>query len=451
MAGLAAALCLAESNFEVELIEKRPMLGGRASSFFPPGESERIDNCQHVLLGCCTNLLDFFRRTGKLDQLRFYNSFLFLGPHGASKMSASLLPAPFHLLPSLFRFRELDWNDRWAIARAMRAILRPDGSAPDETMMEWLRRLRQTPKAIEHFWRVVLTSALNEDLERLSARHAFKVFRDGFLYNRRGYRMAVPAVPLSELYSSKIIGEKCSARLGTTAAALDIAEDRVRAVCLRDEEVRPADYFISTLLPDALRNLLPDSIAQTWPQVQQWSSFEWSPITGIHLWFDQAIVAVEHAAVVGRTIQWIFNRSAIGQKRGDGPQYVQLVVSASRELMNMRRDNLIELVMRELRELFPKTKNANLLNAVVVKESKATLSPQPGIDALRPAASTPWRNFFIAGDWTSTGWPFTMEGAVRSGYRAAECVSSAAGQAQTFLQSDLPAGPLVRWLERFQS
>lgn len=447
LAGLAAAACLADADFEVELIEKRPVLGGRASSFSPPGESERIDNCQHVLLGCCTNLLDFFRRTGKLDQFRFYSSFLFLGPRGASKMSASALPAPLHLLPSLFRFRDLDRRDVWAIARAMRAILRLNDTAPDETMIAWLQRLGQTPKAIENYWRVVLTSAVNEDLERLSTRHAFKVFRDGFLNNRRGYRMGVPAVPLSELYSSEIISQKCAVRLGSMAGGLGISDDRVQSVCLRDGNTRAADFFISTLPPDALCNLLPQSAAE-WTAMQEWSAQEWSPITGIHLWFDRPITRLEHATIIGRTIQWVFNRSAVARRPTAGPQYIQVVISASRALMNMRRDDLLDLCMRELRELFPKAKDAKVMNAVVVKESKATLSPRPGIDALRPGASTPWMNLFIAGDWTSTGWPFTMEGAVRSGYRAAELVTEAAGHARRFVLPDLPVAPLARLLQR---
>jgi squalene-associated FAD-dependent desaturase len=458
LAGLAAAACLAEARFEVEVLEKRPVLGGRASSFFPPGETERIDNCQHVLLGCCTNLLDFFRRTGTLDRFRFYNSFLFLGPRGASTMSASALPAPLHLLPSLLRFRDLGWRDRWAVARAMRAMLRLGEPAPDEVMLDWLQRQRQTSTAIENFWRVVLTSALNEDLERLSSRHAFKVFRDAFLRNRQGYRMGVPATSLSDLYSSNILSEKCSLRLGTSAAALEFSDGQVSRLRLRDGEEKTADYYISTVLPDAFSNLLPGAIGEEWPEIKDLGKLEWSPITGIHLWFDRPITELEHAAIVGRTIQWVFNRSAIGirepgaKKSGEAspaPQYIQLVVSASRALIPLRRDEVLELSLRELGELFPRSREAKLLNAVVVKESKATLSLQPGLDPLRLGPETPFRNLYLAGDWTATGWPFTMEGAVRSGYRAAELVAEASGRPQHFLQPDLPVAPLVRLLGRF--
>ena len=457
LAGLAAAACLVEAGFDVELLEKRPVLGGRASSFLPPGNSDRIDNCQHVLLGCCTNLLDFYRRTGAGGAIRFYSAFVFVGPRGVSRMAASLLPEPLHLLPSLLQFRDLDWHDCWAIARAMNSILRWKDFSPasDLLMIDWLKRERQTTAAIENFWRVVLTSALNEDLERMSSHHAFKVFRDGFLANRRGYRMGVPAVPLSDLYSGRKLGERCKLSLGTSASALEVSRGaadgafEVSRVLVRDGAERVADYYISALPPEALRHLLPGDpgVSASWPQLDRLAGMEWSPITGIHLWFDRPVTAFDHSAIVGRTIQWMFNHTAISgpKTKTDGGQYIQLVVSASRAFINMRREEILELALRELGELFPKTKTATLLKSVVVKEAEATLSPVPGIDALRPGAQSPYRNLFVAGDWTATGWPFTMEGAVRSGYRAAEMVTEAAGQPRKFLLPDLPTAPLV-WL-----
>ena len=448
LAGLAAAACLAEAGFEVELIEKRPVLGGRASSFIPPGETERIDNCQHVLLGCCTNLLDFFFRFDSVECFRFYNSFRFLGPRGFSSMSASVLPAPIHLLPALLRFRDLDWPDRFAIGRAMRTILRFPERPPDEPMLQWLKSQRQTTRAIENFWRVVLTSALNEDLETLSSRDAFKVFFDAFLKNRQGYRMGVPAIPLSELYSTELIDERCTVHTGTAASALQYSEGCISGLTLRDGTTRTADFYISAVTPDAFYSLLPEDLRKQWPETKNLEKLEWSPITGIHLWFDKPVTVLDHVAIVGRPIQWVFNRTAIDspRKRNSAPQYIQLVVSASRSLMTMRRGEGLDLALKELGELFPAAKSAKLLKSVIVKEAKATLSPRPGLEALRFPQSTPFHNLYLAGDWTDTGWPFTMEGAVRSGYRAAELVTEAAGAPQNFLQPELPVAPLVRLL-----
>ncbi|MBI4463129.1 MAG: FAD-dependent oxidoreductase, partial [Acidobacteria bacterium] len=447
----AAALRLAETGYDGELIERRTVLGGRASSFVPPGEVEPIDNCQHVLLGCCTNLLDFFRRAGTAHQLRFYNAFWFLGPKGLSSVSASPLPAPLHLLTSLVSFRDLGWRDRWAIARAMWAILRTTNLEPAGTLLDWLHQQRQTPLALEHFWRVILTSALNEELEQLPCRPAFQVFREAFLSNRRGYRVAVPGVPLSELYSSRVLAERCCLRLGTAAIGLNGSAGRIGSVCLQNGEEKTADFYISGLPPGALARLLSEDLRSQWPEGSKGNDFEWSPITGIHLWFDRPVLRLHFVTLVGRTVQWIFNRSAIGgnQTETSGPQYLQLVVSASRSLLPLSREEIVELCLRELQELFPQCRQANLLKAVVVKESRATISLQPATEALRPGPKTPFSNLFLAGDWTASGWPPTMEGAVRSGYRAAELVTEAAGNPQKFLQPDLPAAPLVRLLQRW--
>jgi zeta-carotene desaturase len=467
---MAAAIRLAESGYGVELLEKRPVLGGRASSFLPPGGAEPIDNCQHVLLGCCTNLLDFFRRAGTADRFRFYNRFLFLGPQGLSPVGSSSLPAPLHLLPSLASFRDLGWPDRLAIARAMFAILRQGDSESagpddqDELMSDWLRRRRQTPRAVEHFWRAILTSALNEDIERMSARHAFKVFWESFLRNRRGYRMGIPTAPLDELYSGEVLKQKCRIALGAAVARIETANGGITRLLLQSGETIEADYYISALPPDALSKLLPAALLAEWPALERLAHLEWSPITGIHLWFDRPISELEHTAILGRTVQWLFNKNAIARPQSphESPErerrdntlsspdghYVQFVVSASRSFTTLRRDEIIMKVLEEVRELFPASRDARLLKAVVVRETESTISFPPGTDVLRPGPESPLTNLFLAGDWTATGWPPTMEGAVRSGYRAAERVTSAAGDPQRFLVPDLPTDLLPRLLRR---
>jgi len=445
---MAAALRLAEAGYAVELVEKRPVLGGRASSFIPPGETEPIDNCQHVLLGCCTNLIDFFRRAGAADSFRYYNRFDFQAQGRIYSLSASALPAPLHFLPSLAGFSALKWRDRWAIARAMLAILRTPEPFPDEPLVEWLGRHGQSAAAKENFWQVILVSALNEELDRLSTRAAFHVFLDGFLRNRRGYRMGVPTVPLGKLYSSGLLSDKCRLHLATPVVALGAAGTIAEALVLQNGDIIRADFFVSALPPDALASIFERSDHPAFGQ--DWAKFEWSPITGIHLWFDRLVMEMEHLTVCGRTIQWIFNKSAFA-KAGEAnanSQYIQLVISASRSLVMMKREEILELALRELGEILPQTKSATLQKAVVVKETKATFSFSPGTDSRRPGPETPFANLFLAGDWTQSGWPPTMEGAVRSGYRAAECVTRAAGQPQMFLVPDLPSGPLARLLLR---
>ena len=456
---MAAAIRLAEAGYEVELLEKRSVLGGRASSFLPPGGAEPIDNCQHVLLGCCTNLLDFFQRAGTADRFRFYNRFLFLGPEGLSSVASSSLPAPLHLLPSLISFRDLSLRDVWGIARAMMAILRQNGSELEETMLEWLEKQRQTPRAIENFWRAILTSALNEDLERLSTRHAFHVFWDGFLRNRRGYRMGIPTTSLSDLYAGETLESICRITRGATVDRVEITGERVERIVLQNGAERAADYYISSLPPDALAKLLPAPVRSAWPDLESLARLDWSPITGIHLWFDRPITDLENAAILGRTVQWLFRKdtaspqaktspSPVSRTRPEetGGYYVQFVVSASRSLIPLRKDEIVSKVLEEVRELFPKSRDAKLLKSVVVKETESTISFPPGLDSIRPGPESPLSNLFLAGDWTASGWPPTMEGAVRSGYRAAEQVTASAGTPRQFLVPDLPTEPLARLL-----
>jgi len=365
----------------------------------------------------------------------------------------------------------------------MLVILRNRDTQPDETMLAWLRRQRQTPHAIEYFWRAILTSALNEDLERVSSRHALHVFWEAFLRNRRGYRMGVPTTSLGDLYSSELLKQKCRVCLTTPVAHLVVFENRIQAITLQNGAERTADFYISAIPPDALARLLPAPLLAQWPGLERLGQLEWSPITGIHLWFDRPITVLEHTAIVGRTIQWLFHKSRIAGRRSESPEgpvlpalpalsglsraesrgaegsevegsgaeghYVQFVVSASRSLMTLRRDEIIERVLEELRELFPASRDAKLLQAVVVKEAESTISFPPGSETLRPGPETPLANLFLAGDWTATGWPPTMEGAVRSGYRAAERVMAAAGNPQQFLVPDLPTDPLARLIGSF--
>ena len=458
LAGLAAVLRLGEAGYEVELFERRSVLGGRASSFVPPGETQPIDNCQHVLLGCCTNLLDFFRRVGVAERFRFYNRFVFVGRGSHSpnserscSLSASPLPAPLHLLPSLLAFDILSWKDRVAVGRALWSILRTPQPFPDEPLMEWLERHKQSDAARENFWRVILTSALNEELERLSTRPAFHVFLDSFLRNRRGYRMGIPTVPLSELYSTRSFGERCTVHLGSAVAGLQMAGNRVEALGLQNEEIQSADFFVSALPGDSVAGLIPEEQRRLWPAPQRCSALEWSPITGIHLWFDRPVMEQDHITVCGRTIQWVFNKSAIaggGAGKAAGPQYIQLVISASRSLTKLRREEILERALGELAEIAPQSRAARLERAVVVRETNATPSFPPGTEGRRPGPDTPFANLFLAGDWTASGWPPTMEGAVRSGYHAAERVTEAAGQPRRFLVPGLPSDLLARFLMR---
>ncbi len=309
------------------------------------------------------------------------------------------------------------------MARALLAIRREYSRRDDLdriTMQQWLDEKRQPPRAIERFWRQVLVSAINEELDRMAALHGFQVFRLGFLGSAKSYEMGIPAVPLGKLYSSEAWRKlgNVEMRMRAPVERIQIENEAVCCLTAAGESLR-ADYYVSALPFERLPALGFD------PEV----AFEHSPITGIHLWFDRPVTDLPHATLLDRTIQWMFNKS-------EG-RYIQLVVSASRSLVEMPRAEVIALAIRELAEFFPVVKDAKLEKAHVVKEIRATFSAKPGLEAQRPVNRTSVRNLFLAGDWTRSGWPATMEGAVRSGYMAAEAVTAATGSPRSFVLPDI--------------
>ena len=468
LAGLASAVALAEAGFRVRLFEKRPHLGGRATSYTLPDGSE-VDNCQHVTLGCCTNLADFYRRAGADGKIRFYDRLYFMDAKGRrSVMRASALPAPLHLAPSFLFFGSLSWADKRAIARALVAIAKAGGELPDIagiSMLEWLGRMRQTPGAIERFWRVVLVSALDEELGRTDARYGIEVFWKAFLANRGGYRVGIPRVPLAELYQGcldAVVRAGGEVRMRSGVREIRVRENAFAGVVLEDGSEISADACVACVPHDALPGMLPGAMSEAAGRLRGLRSIKTSPITGVHFWFDRAVMEEPFLALLDHRTQWIFNKSLLyaaendaGANSGAGGQYLQLVISASYDLVPRSRQEIIDLCRKELEEILPAARKAQMVKATVIKEVNATFSPEPCVDRWRPAQDIGVRNLFLAGDWTRTGWPATMEGAVRSGYLAAEalaaCHKRTDGGAHKFLKADLPSEGLSKWWARRQA
>ena len=456
LAGLSAAVALAETGYRITLLEKRPFLGGRATSYVLPS-GDHIDNCQHVTLGCCTNLDDFYRRAGADGKIRFYDRLIFSSADGQrGEMHSSWLPAPLHVAPSFATFPLLDWTDKRAIGSLLMSIMRSGGrpadlaSAPDgvrPSMLEWLRRHKQTEQAVRRFWGVVLISALDELLERTDAQYGVDVFWKAFLANRTGYRIGIPTVPLADLYDGcrkAVMSRGGEVRLRATIRRLEIGDGGITGVAFESGEMLRADYYVAAVPQDALLELLPAEITAQQPVFENLKQLKTSPITGVHFWFDRVVMDEPFLTLVDTTTQWIFNKNLLyGGESGGGHesgarQYLQLVISASYDLVQRSRQEIIDLCLQEVHRAIPAAREARLLKSTVIKETAATFSPEPGCDRWRPAAASPVRGLFLAGDWTATGWPATMEGAVRSGYLAAEALTKADGRRQKFLKADLP-------------
>jgi squalene-associated FAD-dependent desaturase len=467
LAGLAAGVALAESGWRVRLFEQRPFFGGRATSYVLP-DGEHVDNCQHVTLGCCTNLDDFYRRVGSTNKVKFFDRLLFLDPQGRQgEMEAGILPAPFHMTGSFAKFAPLSLADKISIGRAMLTILRSSGqpsgpaglNSPEGiSMLEWLRQQRQTQRAIDRFWRVVLVSALDEELDKTDARFGIDVFWKAFLCHNRGYRMGVPIVPLAELYDGcRAFIEKQGGEvtLRSPVRAIKFESNSIVAVNFDSNREESADAYVFAVPHDTFAELLPLEIAQADPVFRNLDKITDAPITGVHFWFDREVTKEPFITLLDTTVQWVFNKTALfgpsstnnadaaNSKPSAAKQYLQLVISASYDLLPKPRQEIIDLCLKEVRQALPAAREANLVKATVIKEAAATFSPQPGVDRWRPKNQTSVNKLFLAGDWTATGWPATMEGAVRSGYLAAEAVTRVAGEPKQFLQPDLGANGLV--------
>jgi zeta-carotene desaturase len=410
LAGMAATAALADAGYDVTLFESRPFLGGRATSYTLPS-GETIDNCQHILLRCCGNLLDFYGRLGVRESVQFHREFFFIEPGGrTSVFKAGMLPKPFHFAESFVSMQYLTLGEKAALVRGLLALQREyprRKDLNDITMADWLREKRQPARVVERFWRQILVSAVNEELDRMAAIHGFQVFWLGFLASATGYEMGVPSGRLGDLYSENTWKKWPNVRIRLRAPVDSVSGSGA----LVAGENHHADFYISAL---------PSESAGV-------DGFEYSPITGIHIWFDRPITDLPHATLLDRTLQWMFNK--------DSGRYIQLVVSASRTLVPMGRNEVLALALRELAEFFPTVTDARVDKFHVVKELRATFSAVPRLS--RPGVQTAEANFFRAGDWTESGWPSTMEGAVRSGYLAAEALTRAAGAPVRLLQPDI--------------
>jgi squalene-associated FAD-dependent desaturase len=444
IAGLAAAAALAEpaaaAGLRVVLLEARRRCGGRAASF-ADADGGLVDACQHVAMGCCTNFLDLCRQAGLADRLRRDRTLVFIGPDGrrAACTPAGWLPAPLHLAPLLFGMRHFSWRERTALALGMLRLARldPRETTAEATAADWLRAAGQPENVVRLFWQPVIESALGESIDLVAVRAARKVAVDGFLAHPRAADLWVPTEPLGTLFGERLVAwlEDHGVEVRTQAAVAGIdrqPDGRVAAVRCADGALPCSAVILAVAWRQAARlagDLVPaadDALAG-------------SPITAVHLWFDRRVIDLPHAVLVGRTSQWVF-RPPDAADSG----YCQVVISASRGLCDGDRQRLLDTVVAELREIFPEARAATLRDAKVVTDPTAVLSVRPGVEAVRPPTATAVPNLFLAGDWTDTGWPSTMEGAVRSGRLAAAAAASAVGLDDTPLVADLPHGALAR-------
>ena len=444
MAGLAATAALAEAGAKVTLLEWRPYVGGRAYSYAHPALGEVIDS-QHVVLGCCTNIVDLMARAGAGDAIRWYDEMVFLEPGGRrSVLKPSGLPAPLQQTVSLLRAPMLSFADKVSIARGLMEFLRGYPASDAESVASWMRRTRQTERAIRHFWEPVILATLNDSFERCSLKYAGKVFHEAFLRSARAGQMGIPTRPLSEFFqpvADRAVSQGAVIQLRAQVQSLAREGDAWGVRLGSGEALRAGAVVLATDFRRTVQLLREVPEAALGSDVEE--RVQVAPITSVHLWFDREFTTDDHAALLDTRIQWMFHKSRIRRWAAARGSYMELVISGSFAELGMSREAVLASALEELAMFYPAVRGAVLVKSAVLKEARATFSVLPGLDAVRPGQETGAPGLFVAGDWTRTEWPSTMEGAVRSGRMAAGAVLG-----RDLLAAELPASGLMRCLSR---
>ena len=432
LAGMAAACDLADRGHPVVLMEKRPFLGGRAFSFPDPDSGHDIDNGQHVFLGCCTAYIDFLNRLGVLENThippRLDVPVLDNGGKRGVLRSAGL-PAPLHLLPSLLGFPHLSWAEKLRVlygGLSIRLANRKRDVRGNETFAEWLKRHHQTDSAIDRFWNLITLPTLNDDISEVSAESGLMVFQEGVLKSRASAAIGYAKVGLTELVSeatrSYLSGRGGEVLMATGAREITLEDGRVCGVQSSGGTVK-GDWFISALPSYDLVAMLPEPVADA-DFFSRARNLPYSPIVDVHIWYDRPVMEETFCGFVDSPLQWVFNKTRMSGYSDDSGQYLCISLSGAWRYADMPKQEIRDVFLEEVKSVFPRARDASVERLLVVKQPQATFRSIPGAEAHRLPSATPIPNLFLAGEWVDTGWPGTMEGAVRSGRMAAEAVTA---------------------------
>jgi len=454
LAGITAAITLAESGADVTLLEARPRLGGATCSFHRDGLI--VDTGQHIFLGCCSAYRGLLAKLGMTEhaplQDRFDVTVLAPGPRRA-RLRRTALPGPLHMLSALGRYPFLSWAERAKVSRpalAMRLLDPADPAADTQRFGDWLAARGQSERARRALWDLFSVSALNIAGDDASLALAATVVKTGLLGKNDAADIGVPALPLGELHgdAAATVLAKLGAQvtLGAKVTAIEVTAIEVTAIeggaieggAIEVAEGADARFRIrlgrgedADLAADAVVLAVPhEKAAHLVPPgalpdatVRGWAGLGASPIVNVHVIYDRPVTDLPFAAAIDSPVQWVFDRTRISgisaSKHGGHRQYLAISLSAADEYADVPAARLRDQFVPALAELFPAARDAQVTEFFVTRERRATFRQAPGSGALRPKAATQHPGLVLAGAWTDTGWPDTMEGAVRSGLAAA--------------------------------
>jgi len=435
LAGITAAIDLRDAGFEVTLLESRPRLGGAATSYGRAGLM--IDNGQHVFLRCCDRYQALLARLGVSDLVAIQDRFdvTVLSPAGPARLRRDGLPSPLHLARALLRYPLLSLRERARVGRAALAFRFADPASPDldqERLGSWLAARGQVERARRHLWDLFIVSALNIDGDEASVGLAATVIKTALLGSRDAADIGMAKVPLGHLHAEAtavlLASLGAQVRLGTRVASIErLTEGGFRVGLSRGAEADDSQASGQSISADAVVLAVPADQAAKLAEsagvarAAAWPGLGYSPILNVHVCYDRRVTNLPFAAAVDSPVQWVFDKTS--QAGVSSGQYLAVSISAADDVIDTPTSELRQLFLPALEQLFPAAAGAEVIDFFVTRERRATFRQAPGSGGLRPGAATSVPGLVLAGAWTSTGWPDTMEGAVRSGHEAAQQLS----------------------------
>jgi hydroxysqualene dehydroxylase len=433
LSGLAAAVELVSNGVDVALFEQSPRLGGRCYSYIDSKTGDVVENGQHVLLGAYHNTLRYLKMVGTRDCLHHERRLVLPFHHptkGRAVFALSSLPKPFHLTAGMLKCKLLSFNDRQKLLKVGFELNGWNSELEKKlstlTIDQWLTGLHQSEEAKQSFWYPVAISVMNESPQKASALLFARSLKAAFMGKKSDSAFLIPSIGQTELYASGaemiLKNKKSKFFLNTEVQTILVENSKAIGLQIGDGKTVRANNIISAVPYFSLHGLIPNKFRSETPFADL-HRFESSAIISIHLWFDQDIMDVPYIGLIGKDIQWIFNRRRIMKVENNKTGYLSAVISAANDFVNLSKAELVAMALNNLREAFPESGQANLIHSIVIKEKRATFSPTNDVECFRPTTESPIRNLFLAGDWTATGLPPTIEGAVLSGFRAVALIN----------------------------
>ena len=429
-AGVAAAVRLTDLGYRVTVVESRVHVGQSTSG-------EATDASQHTLMRMCTNQTDLYRRLGVIRDIDWHKTLYFTGSDGLiDELTGDDLPAPFHLTRGLIAMKRFNWKEKLAIFSGFLAALQASRAAreklTEETFHDWLASIQQDDHLIDKFWSAIIAGACNKLPSQISASYGVRILQEGFLLDNTSYQLGFSKMSRAEFYqrAEEVINQGGGEVLHGVSAdrfEYDAETKRLTGVHLADGQTLIADAYVTALPHLRVDELASDAMKADDTRLGRLNEIEDVPVIGIHLYFNAPeghdTMRRKHLIFTDGCIRWAFAKGVEQGGEFDGLHHIHVVIGHATDFEHLSDDEIAARAVEDMRKAMPGiTDEVTFNTAHVVPEKRAASSPRPGGKRYRPYPSGDIANFFIAGDWASTGWPTSREGAVRSGYRAASAL-----------------------------